>query len=371
MHQPLQIGNSGQNEHFGERANMEIQNSLRRRMRAGPKWFRLSMPAVLTLTALFLSSSGIAAAQEPLPYTSLKDYVVDLKAAIVLNAGRGSNAFVQPSAGQVDAFRITMQQLLLGDVPSVIAGLNALNYDLNLLNDNVSGKSYLVAQERSVGFAGLGTYLVDPSYVRNVIVEVPHPLWDTNTPEEGSDVFQGLGARALFIAGTHRCANPDTPSGCSGTSTSCNTGSIPVRISDAPHFTGNFMYAAHSAGLQMVPQPISLNLHGNSSEPVEVTLSDGTRIPGSDTAMVHRLRNALAARAVTVGSCNWPDDALTAQNPCGTTNVQGRLSNGSPESCSTSATTASGLFLHIEQHLNIRNDPTLLIEALQEVLPIL
>jgi hypothetical protein len=87
--------------------------------------------------------------------------------------------------------------------------------------------------------------------------------------------------------------------------------------------------------------------------------------------MVHRLRNALAARAVTVGSCNWPDDALTAQNLCGTTNVQGRLSNGSPESCSTSATTASGLFLHIEQHLNIRNDPTLLIEALQEVLPIL
>jgi len=67
--------------------------------------------------------------------------------------------------------------------------------------------------------------------------------------------FQGLAARALFIAGTHRCANPDTESGCSGTTTACGGGSIPVRISDAPHFTGNFMYAGHSAALQFGPQP--------------------------------------------------------------------------------------------------------------------
>jgi hypothetical protein len=325
--------------------------------------------AVLTLTVLFLCNHGLARAQDPLPYTSLKDYVVDLKATILQKAGRGSNAFIQPSAEEVDAFRVAMQQLLMGDIANAMTGLNALNYDLNTLND-VSGQSYLVAQERSEGFRGLGTYIVDSSYVRNVIVEVPHPLWDTNTPEEGSDVFQGLGARALFVAGTHRCANPDTPSGCSGTTTSCNTGSIPVRISDAPHFTGNFMYGAHSAGLQLVPQPISLNLHGNSSEPVDVTLSDGTRIPGSDTALVHRLRNALAARSVSVGSCNWPDDGLTPQNLCGTTNVQGRLSNGSPETCGSNAITASGLFLHIEQHLNIRNDPALLIAGLQEVLPV-
>jgi hypothetical protein len=325
---------------------------------------------VLALTALLLSSPGIALAQDPLPYTSLKVYIVDLKATILQNAGRGSNAFIQPSAEQVDAFRVAMQQLLMGDVPSAMTGLNALNYDLNTLND-ASGKSYLVAQERSAGFRGLGTYIVDSNYTRNVIVEVPHPLWDTNTPEEGFYVFQGLDARALFIAGTHRCANPDTPSACSGTTTSCNTGSIPVRISDAPHFTGNFMYAGHGAGLQLDPQPISLNLHGNSSEPVDVTLSDGTRIPGSDTDLVHRLRNALAARSVSVGSCNFPDDGLTAQNLCGTTNVQGRLSNGSPETCGTNATTASGLFLHIEQHLNVRNDPALLIEALQEVLPVL
>src|SRR5262249_29308363 len=169
-------------------------------------------------------------------------------------------------------------------------------------------------------------------------------------PEEGSDVFQGLGARALFIAGTHRCANPNTPSGCSGTTNSCGGGSIAVRISDAPHFTGNFMYAGHGAALQMAPQPISLNLHGNSSEPVDVTLSDGTRVAGADTDLVQQLRGALLARSVNVGSCNWPPDGLTGQNLCGTTNAQGRLSNGSLEACTINAERASGLFLHIEHH---------------------
>ena len=323
---------------------------------------------ILVLLSSLFSSLETSLAQYPLPYTSLKAYVVDLKASIRQNAGRGSNAFGAPSADQVEAFRLAMQQLLRGDVSSAISSLDALNYDLNTLNDE-SGKSYLVAQERSTGFRGQGAYIIDPKYVRNVIVEVPHPIADANTPEEGAEVFQGLAARGLFIAGTHRCANPDTPSGCSGMTTACGGGSIPVRISDAPHFTGNFMYAGHRAALQLDPAPISLNLHGNSSEPVDVTLSDGTRRAGVETALVHQLRNALLARSVTVGSCNWPPDGLTAHNLCGTTNAQGRLSNGSPEACTVNAASASGLFLHIEQHRNIRDDPAALIGALQEVLP--
>ena len=132
------------------------------------------------------------------------------------------------------------------------------------------------------------------------------------------------------------------------------------------------MYAGHSAALQLDPKPISLNLHGNSTEPVDVTLSDGTLFAGLDTDLVQQLRRALKARIgeSKVKSCNWPRDRLTAKNLCGTTNAQGRLSNGSPEPCRMDATSASGLFLHIEQHQNIRDDPSLLIQALQDVLPI-
>jgi hypothetical protein len=302
-----------------------------------------------------------------LPYSSLDAYVRDLKATI---PGRASEAFIEPPSLEITQFGEAIQALLMGNTEVARVGLDLLNYDLFNLNDEF-GRSYLVAQERPTGFRGQGTYIVDSLYVRNVVIEVPHPLWDLNTPEEGVAIFQGLGARALFIAGTHRCANPSTASGCSGTSTSCLDGSISVRISDAPHFTGNFMYAAHGATMQLVPASVALNLHGNRLEPYPIELSDGTRVAAADTSLVNRLRSALRARmdGGDAGSCNWPEDALTAQNLCGTTNVQGRLSNGSALPCTTAADASSGLFLHLEQHQDIRDNPAVLIDALQEVIP--
>jgi hypothetical protein len=324
---------------------------------------------IFMLVGLVPAAAFVAEGQDVLPYSSLDAYVRDVKANIIAIANRGSNAFVAPSADEVAQFGQAMQSLMTGDIKTALNSLNTLNYDLYILNDD-SGRSYLVAQERSDGFHGQGTYVVDSNYVRNVAIEVPHPLWDTDTPEEGVAIFQALGARALLIAGTHRCANPGTASGCSGTTTACGGPSIPVRISDAPHFTGNFMYAAHDASLQLAPAPVSLNLHGNALEPYAIQISDGTRRFADETPLVNQLRNALNARVAGIaGSCNWQDDGLTAQNLCGTTNAQGRLSNGSSQPCTLSSTNPSGLFLHIEQHLNIRRAPGVLIDALQEVIP--
>ncbi len=313
-----------------------------------------------------LSRSALTGSSEDgLPYTSLDSYVRDLKATI---PDAGSNAFVEPDPGEIDQFGNAMRALLTGDVDTARQSLDAVYYDLFVLNDE-SGETYLVAQERSTPFRGQGTYIVDLQYARNVIVEVPHPLWDVNTPEEGVAIFQAVGGRGLFIAGTHRCANPMTPSGCSGTTISCGQPSIPVRISDAPHFTRNFMFAAHGATLQP-PAALSLNLHGNASEPYAVQLSDGTRRFADDTPLVNQLRNALQTRGVDAGSCNWEADGLNASNLCGTTNAQGRLSNQSVDPCTRNAASPSGLFLHIEQHRYIRDNPADLIDALQQVLPL-
>jgi hypothetical protein len=313
-----------------------------------------------------LSRAALTGSRENgLTYTSLDSYVRDLKATI---PNAGSNAFVEPDPGELDQFTNAMQVLLTGDVETARQLLDGVYYDLFVLNDE-SGPTYLVAQERSTPFRGQGTYIVDLQYARNVIVEVPHPLWDINTPEEGVAIFQALGARGLFIAGTHRCANPMTESGCSGTTIACGRPEIPVRISDAPHFTRNFMYAAHGATLQS-PAALSLNLHGNEGEPYAVQLSDGTRRFADDTPLVNQLRNTLVARAVDAGSCNWEADGLTSSNLCGTTNAQGRLSNNSIDPCTRSASSPSGLFLHIEQHRYIRDNPADLIDALQQVLPL-
>ena len=310
------------------------------------------------------ASPGNASDRKSGPLSSLDAFVRDSKARI---PGRGSGAFIAPSSDEVSQFGAAIGALMAGDVDGARALLDPLNYDLFTLDDP-SGHSYLIAQERSTGFRGQGTYVVDLQYLRNVAIEVPHPLWDCRTPEEGVAVFQALAARALFIAGTHRCANPGDESGCSGTTNSCGGGTIPVRISDAPHFTRNFMYAAHGATLLLAAPALAINLHGNGAEPFAIEISDGTRLFQDETPLVNQLRNALLARAANVGSCNFQEDRLTASNLCGTSNAQGRLSNGSAAPCTTSASTPSGLFLHIEQHQYVRDDPSVLIDALQAVI---
>src|SRR5262249_3150677 len=62
----------------------------------------------LVLGGLLLTSQGMAIAQDPLPHTSLKAYIVDLKASIQQHAGLQSNAFIAPPADQLDGFRLTM-----------------------------------------------------------------------------------------------------------------------------------------------------------------------------------------------------------------------------------------------------------------------
>lgn len=301
-------------------------------------------------------------AQETLSHAALEDYIADLKARI---SRAGSNLFVEPPVGDLETFVPCLQNLLMGDVAGAVPCLAALNFDVDYLDDSNYGKTYVVVEERPDAFKGLGTYITDPAYQRNIVICVPHPLYDLNTLEEGQRIFQEVGARALFVAGTHRCANPAL-SPCSGTTSACGGG--PYRISDAAHFDRNFLHTAHEATLGLVPPPRAFNLHGQSSEPQDVILSDGTRNPAPAGADVNRLRDSLLARGIRAGSCNWSEDAVVRL--CGTTNTAGRLYNNSQEPCSTGAVAASGLFLHLEQKKKIRNNPSALIATIKEVFPV-
>jgi hypothetical protein len=317
---------------------------------------------------LVCATAACVPGNRTLPHTSLAAYVAELKNRI---PGSGTNAFVAPPQADVDAFQAAMAKLLAGDTTGATSAMNPLGYDVLLLNDQPFQKSYLVAEERQSGFRGLGTYVVDPTgFARNIVVEGPHPLFDADTENESQRIFQEIGARALFIGGTHRCANPAQASPCSGTTNACEGKTQPYRVSDAPHFVGNFINAAHAASVALASRPKSFSVHGNASSAVDVELSDGTRNDAPPTADVNRLREALAARSVSVGSCNAAADRNTfSLNLCGTDDTEGRHSNGSPDACGAAANAASGFFLHIEQHPNVRANPAALIDAIKEVLP--
>ena len=281
--------------------------------------------------------------------------------------GAGSNAFVQPSAREITAFTAAMRKLFAANAGAAASQFNALNYDVTTLTDTTNNHTYAVARERGSGSRGLGTYIVDAAYTRNIILEVPHPIVDTKTDSEGAAMLTALGARALFIGGTSRCANRSVASPCDGTTGVCSSGvGQPFRQSDAGHFTQTFFQAAHAATLSLNATVFSI--HGNSSAAPDVEISNGTKISAASTALVNRLRDAIAAQAINVASCNLASDNPATLNLCGTTNVQGRMTNGSPDACGTAASSASGTFIHVEQHLDVRNEPAALIAAIAAIL---
>lgn len=299
-----------------------------------------------------------------LPYDTLPEFIGAVKAGI---PGAGSQAFVLPSAFDRERFHETVQSLLAGRVLQAAASSSSVRYDVARLEDRAYGRHYYVLVEQAAGFRGQGTYIVDPAYRRNLILEVPHPIYDRNTPEESARLFQELAARGLFISGTHRCANAER-SPCSGTTTACDAVASPHRISDAAHFDLGFFQAAHRAALSLVPPPLVISVHGYSdaAEP-DITLSDGTRAPAPESAPVNRLRNALRLQGVDAYSCNLQEGVPLSY--CGTTNVQGRLSNGSAEPCSAAAAAGSGLFIHMEQKPALRAGPEKVIAALAQAVP--
>lgn len=273
--------------------------------------------------------------------------------------------FVEPSLKERAIFANIINAVLQGNIKTAESLVVSVNYDISLLKDKK--KSYVVLTEKTPRFRGLGTYIFNYNSKRNVILEVPHPLFDSYTPEEAVKIFQEIEARAIFIAGTHRCANKQESS-CTGKTTACDGKSKSFKISDAGHFIRNFFHEAHKATLNLSIRPITISLHGNADATIpDIVVSDGTEVKTSDTSLVNLLRQELNKRKVKVGSCNLATDKNF--DLCGTTNVQGIFSNGFKDICTVKPKSGSGLFIHIEQHINIRNDPTSLINSLKVIFP--
>lgn len=311
----------------------------------------------------FCALAAMGAAQDKLAYKHLPAYLADVKAALPL---KGSNGFHEPSAAERTRFTECMGFVFAGEVERAQTCLRSVHYDLGLLEDTPFHAEYLVVSEHPGNSKGLGTYIVNNEYWRNVVLEVPHPLFDAGTLEESIEVFQKTGLRALFVAGTHRCANLGE-AGCSGTTDACGKPAMPYRASDAAHFDRNFFTAAHQAVLRLASQPVAISVHGNGEEPVDAELSDGTRVPAPPDALILRLRNALKAQGVRTGSCNSPADFPGNFTLCGESNVQGRLTNGSKSCCKENAHKPAGMFVHIEQRRAMRENPMFLITAVRKV----
>ncbi|KAA3659427.1 MAG: T9SS C-terminal target domain-containing protein [Calditrichaeota bacterium] len=284
--------------------------------------------------------------------------------------GRESEGFVPPTDDELANWRIVIQTMLAEDWDGAHALIqqNFPMYSLFRYTDTGNADSvYYLLKENSPVNKGWGTYVFAKGYQRQLVIEAPHPWYDTNTYKQAPDVFRLTGARYLIMAGTHRCANNEI-SGCDGTSGSCGG---PYKISDMAHSVHTFFHVTHEEIVAFNARTYQVQLHGHSQSTCEdIFLSNGHRTSVSDELLALRdqvlLKGGLTCNVAGLSQCG-----LVASS-----NVQGRYTNGvKSDPCNTYASSGNitEYFIHAEQTRTVRDNPgqyKKFTDALNTVIPL-
>jgi hypothetical protein len=199
-----------------------------------------------------------------------------------------SEGFIKPTSGELTKWSNVVKALLDGNFTQAdaLVRANFPSYQLFRYTDTgYLNRVYYLLRENYPVVKGWGTHIVNPTYARQIAIEVPHAKFETNTELEGVDIFRKTGARFMIINGTARCANrARTP--CDGTWTSCGGGRYPE--SDMGHFVAAAFQTAHQT--LAARRPFIYDITGK-----EVTTLANQPLP----AGIHRL--PLEASALSSG----------------------------------------------------------------------
>ena len=269
------------------------------------------------------------------------------------------NHYREPSEEERGTWESCLQSFLDGHLVLARQAIDELNYQIIEFQDTSQhpASNYYVFQEKPSRTNYWGTYVFTEDPLRkHLILQIPHPLYDSKTGYQGAYCFKRLSAGALFLSGTHRC-NSTLESPCSGTTTACSTNSAPYRISDNAHNTNSMFQVSTEVVFRTYANSKFVQLHGfakNDSDPY-VIMSNGTRVtPEEDYVSLIRDYLSIADPGLTfkVAHIDLDWNRLIAF-----TNTQGRFINGSLFPCIMNATDSEGRFIHIEQErIRLRND---------------
>ncbi len=315
-----------------------------------------SLVLAAVLAWLLVPSTAAAVAACPAA-TTLEELVTCLKDSSHMPRS-GSNDFVSPTLTERLDWAAVVSDMLDATLAGTCAGIalpGSLTglYEVTTFTDASNLVSYCVLAE--IALVGdldkkaWGTFITSTGAVRELAVQIPHPLNDLNTPEQGIRVFKTVGARSYLLSGAHRNAN--------GTS-SCQSS---FNESDAAHETVHMFQPTTEETLawyqvqQLNDELVVVQLHGMGSSTcpgVDAYMTygrppgDGTPSPGDDILTLQSEIETRHPGWVVVVPGGTPTCTLNA-----TTNTQGRFLNDVDASsvCGTAATGYSGRFIHIEQ----------------------
>jgi hypothetical protein len=262
------------------------------------------------------------------------------------------NEFLDSLFGAINASLIDGNS---GDWCAVRSKASAAGYAIARFYDTESGRWFVHGSDTTA--FGQAYFFINPFAKRNIVVEVPHEGFESDTGSEGARLFKALAARALIINKEHRCSDPDTTP-CGNASTAVCNGQL--RESDVAHHTANAFYLLHVRFNDMDLQTRFVQLHGFTSAVGDmVEIGDGTNTDVASASVSNIFAKALRSHVPDAGavhSCQ-EESGDPPSNLCGETNVEARYTHQPGTSdCPPAVSASSARFLHIEQALTLRDD---------------
>lgn len=277
--------------------------------------------------------------------------------------GDSGDNYKSPSNVELTSWENCITNILSGDITTARTHADAVNYEIVLYTDTAFSptvNNYYVLKEKANASNYWGTYVFLQSGASNeMVIQAPHSSFDFNTGKQAIYSFVRLQNFALFLNGTHRC-NHQTASTCSGTTSVCSGGaSEAFKTSDLAHTVTSAWQKATEVIYNTKSSSVFVQLHGFTklgSDPY-VILSNGSDQVPSGTDYAVQLKDALFNEDSSLTFKIAHVDAWTRL--VGFTNTQGRLINQSANICNSSATSATGRFIHVEQEKSkLRQDAT-------------
>ena len=298
---------------------------------------------------LLISFSFIGIAQTEI-HGDLESYIANYLNIIPKTSS--FNDYQEPLDAALIRWTNIIQNMILGDFAA--ANSEAFNVDHQVINyidtTGEADKEFYILVKTSSGVNHWGIFIFNPFAIRkNLVIQAPHPLYDTNTGKESVLIFLRSGARVLFISGTHRC-NSSVATTCSGTTTACSSSSQSYRISDQAHAVKCTFQKTTEVLLQQIDSLVVLQPHGfakQTGDP-DLIMSNGTQLtPTGEDYLLKLKQNLLELDNSLTFKVAHVD--LSWTRLIATTNTQGRLINGSNNPCNLNPPSTSGRFLHVEQ----------------------
>ena len=292
---------------------------------------------------------------------NLTTFVDSLISEIPDSTTLNKNKYVSPTAQDRTSFANVLTNILAGQYATAHTDAGVFGYQLIQYTDTSStpNKIFYLLLKTAASANYWGSYLFNQNCDRQrLIIQSPHPVYDTYTGAQGFYIFKNVGARAFFLTGAHRC-NSNTESNCDGTTTVCTGSTTGFMISDQAHSDESFFQRGTETLAGLISNLVVIQIHGFSkqvSDP-DVILSNGTKITPSGTDYTDNLRANLLIEDNTL-TFKIPNIDTTWERLNGTTNTQGRFINGSGDPCANAASSSTGRFIHIEQKKDGMRNPS-------------